>query len=517
MPNEPQQIQKKQQLSRLEQEKELTSGKMVENYINKMDYVSITTNDVQYQVYFDSQEQEEETRSLLTSDQALEQYYERTNPEMLQGLRSKNFFNFPGKKAERKRLRTKHMESISIEGQTKAMIAEYRKKAGLGDDVDDEKVLKEKRDAETAMIAGYFETYENSYDSNEVDDIMYKTYQMDPVKRERYAKLIQKQKEKAVRGRAESGRFKELQLYAEKMKLTNDEKESIERNYLYQTKSNELSTMAEQILKNQEYRKFVDADLAGGDSEEVWEYQTKIAKIYNTDLDYHAYRKDRRLKSYLSRIDVPDFVKEEMNKEKGKYSKGDIDRTCREFMKPVDYIMKDGKQVPATDQDAANLEYNCKWGKSLLSDKEEDWDFRFDEMVSHIDNTFAKRRKELEEIVDNLDEEKFLSDMEQKRQECGRTLIMDGITHLKEQNSLEHSAYFHKLPEARQKELKQKSMILTYYSNIFKFVMAKNGVTSENGGFPPAGTAERMAAPQIQIWTMILKQGLADCKSQGIS
>ncbi len=74
--------------------------------VNKQYESSEITFDKQtYQLRYHDSFTKEVARQVFTSDSALESYYEQTNPEMLEELQSKSFFNFPGKKKERKKLR----------------------------------------------------------------------------------------------------------------------------------------------------------------------------------------------------------------------------------------------------------------------------------------------------------------------------------------------------------------------------------------------------------------------------
>ena len=72
----------------------------------------LTFNDTTYKVRYSQEFTQEATRRILSDDQALEDYYTQYDPRKLDGLQSKFFLNFPGKKSERKRLRKEYIDNM---------------------------------------------------------------------------------------------------------------------------------------------------------------------------------------------------------------------------------------------------------------------------------------------------------------------------------------------------------------------------------------------------------------------
>ena len=72
----------------------------------------LTFNDTTYKVRYSQEFTQEATRRILSDDQALEDYYAQYDPRKLDGLKSKFFLNFPGKKSERKRLRKEYIDNM---------------------------------------------------------------------------------------------------------------------------------------------------------------------------------------------------------------------------------------------------------------------------------------------------------------------------------------------------------------------------------------------------------------------
>ena len=126
-----QQLQKKNQ-QQIIRTPAFVNYKQVDDHIGKMKIADYEIKDQQYTMYFESQEEMDEADRILDSDKALIQYYEKNAPEKLAGLRSKNFFNFPGKKAEKKKLRK------AFFSQEQTLIDDYRKTHDVADKTDEQ-------------------------------------------------------------------------------------------------------------------------------------------------------------------------------------------------------------------------------------------------------------------------------------------------------------------------------------------------------------------------------------------
>lgn len=483
MPNgTDQQQQQKKQLSWKDQTK--LDLEETRSFIAENDYSGVTFASQSYQVYFESREQEEETRELLESNDALERYYEKNDPKMLETLHQKAFYNFPGKKSERKRLRKLHLEKLGQQGRMESMAQDYRKKMGLPEDMNNEEVLKKKSEVDLAEVDEFCRVYEEGQVPHEtIEAVREKVRGMDPVRQDHFTKLIRKRREKELEQRKGSRYFKELELCVNTIEDAGTA-EQIKNDYLTKTPWEKLEDFRMQHIQGEKYQKLLNADQEGNDSEQLKKLQTDIVKLTVSNGDYNTYRLKRTIDQDIDSKVIPEEMKQKLLK---KYTDGDLNRTCRNFMKSVHYRTEGDKRIPATEEDQKNLEYNTRWCESLLSDKEEDWDFRFEKMTNMIDNIFRERREEIERCDGTFDDKTLMENVIKNRTDSGKLLCISGITQMKDQNALTHSKYFQKLSPKRQEELNKKYDIISHYMLLQGYAFMKFGVNSTNGNLEKYG------------------------------
>lgn len=493
----------------------IEKGEELADHLNQVRNVEYERKDGTYNVYFENLEDEKETEEVLASDEKLIEYYQEHDPKMLESYNSRWSINVVGKKKDKKALRKHHLKSRSLEGRKEKRIKEYReirrederklrkkdsKEPFNVDKLTDEQVEKDIRDMDVADIASYYKTY-REMDAEKLDELQLKAYKMAPERRHHFAELVKKAKEEEVKRRMSQPNFREYKFWVENFSgLSEEGKESAIRNYLFVLESSKLKDLRDKVFEESGIKKALDRDLTEEDSEEIRELQTKYAKVFDETYDYTTYRLLRMVEQHHETVKVPEEVKTEAKEKKG-YDGGDINRTCSRFLKSVNYIEKDGKQVPATKEDEENAAFNQKWVESLLSDKEEDWNFRFEYMTNMIDETFDRHREEMEHFDPNTyDYNKVIQDYPYYARITGSFLCISGINTRSEENGLAHSKYFTNLPKERQEELEAKELSLNFFFNIILTAFAERGVDPDkmdffdNGGEQKAVTAGQKTA-----------------------
>ncbi len=326
---------------------------------------------------------------------------------------------------------------------------------------------REKRFSDYANIDAYYKVYE----PEKYDYIKYRTEKMDSVQLAKFAKLVAEKKKKAEESRLQSKDFMLLRFYheyfAEKV-LHQDMggpdgiRESLNM-YTHLTEAK----LKESVKEFDDQYHLTELLNSTEDTEEVRQAKDAYAKMFSTENTYRSIDILRKTEKRVENIKLPDIALNELKKKHPKYNAGDFERTCKRFMKPVKYIEKDGKKICASKQDEENLAFNNQWAKSLLSNKEKDWEFRFKEMENFIDKT----TKELFEnigISNLLDENYMYEHLEELFGYADRILILSGINEHAEQNNFFRSGYYKSLPQERQKELSNKAELLTFYSGVLK-------------------------------------------------
>ena len=128
-------------------------------------------------------------------------------------------------------------------------------------------------------------------------------------------------------------------------------------------------------------------------------------------------------------------------------------RAASVFMREVKYTTKDGKKIPATKQDEENLAWNNKFIDSLLSDKEEDWNFRFEEMERIMKSAWEDCAPLLKKVQDGtFDYKKDSFGPVLHHALSGQLLCISGTTKSK-RTGFFRSDYFDKLDKNYGKEL----------------------------------------------------------------
>ena len=129
-----------EQLKIQEEQQSTISAEQMLDKLTQMDDFMTSFADQSYRVQYESREEFLEGQKVMSSDDALVQYYEKNDPKMLTGLKSKSFINIAGKKSEKKNLRKSFLEAHTdryreIEG-AKAFAQEdtlEQKKSGFHD------------------------------------------------------------------------------------------------------------------------------------------------------------------------------------------------------------------------------------------------------------------------------------------------------------------------------------------------------------------------------------------------
>ena len=513
--------QKKESEFKVDQAEEMIS------HLEQVRNVEYERKDGTYQVYFESKEEEKETEDVMASDEKLIEYYKEHDPKMLESYNSRWSINVVGKKKDKKALRKAHLKSRSVEGRKERRIKEYRdlmregekkerKKASdkpfEADTLTDEQIEEKIRDNDTADVVSYYKTY-REMSADQLDLITKKTYFMAPEKRAQFARLVRAEKQSAVRDRMRKQNFQEYKFWLDEFSGFNEEeKQGALSNYLYNMKDAEIINLKNKVFEDAGIQKALDKDLTEGDSPEIMELQTKYAKLYDETYDYKTYRLLRMVRQTHENVKVPPEVHEKAKKKKN-YDTGDINRTCSRFFKPVNYIEKDGKQIPATKEDEENLAFNQKWVESLLSDKEEDWDFRFETMVNIIEEAFEKNKDDMANFnADTFDYEKVIQNFSYYDGLAGRILCISGINRRSEENALTHSKYWSKLPKERQKELDAKHEALATFCNAVKIGLAEKGIDTDKGGafFYNGGEQQEVSkgVKTAKVWKMAYGAGV---------
>ncbi len=340
-----------------------------------------------------------------------------------------------------------------------------------------------KRDNDMKIIDTYYRTFE----PQKAEAIWQRVLGMDLVELSRFAELIDQKKRDAIERRSENPVFQNLRVYTQSYckhvkKMSPGDIKSTMTTYLTQSTDAELEVIWNQIQETEkdQFDAFVQSLDTTEDTEEIRQMQDDYAKAFSTKNTYQSFRLLKRNEKAHADIDLPDAVKAELKKPKPKFSIGDFNRTCTKFLKPVKYTEANGVRKFATKQDEENYNFNKAWADSLLSDKEEDWTFRFEYMATSIDEMFdtLMTKHKLEDLckpeyaAEHLEELSVLAD---------QTLILSGLKHLAEKTNLFKSAYFKSLSEERRKELEQKSDVLTAFSGLFTAQMQYLGADIDKG------------------------------------
>ncbi len=306
-----------------------------------------------YRVHFDTKEEFLEGQQVLASDDALVQYYEKNDPEMLQGLKSKSFINIAGKKAEKK-LRRKY---VAARSEKEVELADAKK-------LRESEIARAKKD-------GRWGLGERPYP--EVED--------------------------AVEGLKQ----KDTEAIIDCFKLMGKKPEELSE---IRKKVSGLGYLRRQQLKKLASKSLpMDADLNGVDNEMVKEKQDKYAKSQAETATWESYRAVRDVAEYKKNRVMPEDAEQKRKKYNETHTTQQIgseayNRAASVFMREVKYTTKNGKKVPATEQDEKNLAWNNKFIDSLLSDKEEDWNFRFEEMERIMKSAWEECAPLLKKVQD---------------------------------------------------------------------------------------------------------------------
>ncbi len=359
-----------------------------------------------YRVQFENKEEFQESQKILTSDEALVKYYENKDPSMLEGLRSKSRINVVGKKAEKKNLRKKFLESRS-------------------QDALDDKLIAEKRAELKKEEHGF------TYNYNE-EEIREKIQQEDTEVIMRY--------------------YRNKDMYQDDLQKIQEKVEGMSM-----TRRRQLKKLAD--------KSFFNADQLGYDTKACREAQDEYAKKQNPNATYESYRAYRERLKYHSNHKLPDDAIEKRDKTKQK-GKGEFyNRTATAYMKEVNYKIVDGKKVPKTYKDEKNLEYNNKWIDSLFTEDKELLEFRHREMRYMLEDIWDYYEKDIKAYLSgNLDYSKI--DRVKLPELSKKILCLDGFSD--KSSSLYHSDYFTGLPEELQKELTAKGEILTPFLGVLR-------------------------------------------------
>ena len=340
----------KNQLLTQEEQKNIDSEEMLNRLAEQQKF---DTGFEGYKVRFENQEDFLEGQQVLASDEALVQYYEKHDPKMLDGLKSKSFINIAGKKAEKKKLRRKYLDARSDE---KVEEAEAKK-------MWDAEVKELHENGQWGQGARSFDNLEEAKEA-----------------------LKKKDTDEIVDCFQVMGKTPE-QLEQIRKKVSN----------LGHLRRQQMKELAKKSIT-------VDADLTGVDNELIKEKQTQYAKTKAKSADWESYRAIRSIQEYHKTHQPPDDTEERVAKynetHEKKIREGDIERTATAFMKEVKYTIKDGKKIPATRQDEENLKWNKQFMDSLLSDNESDWDFRFKAMDDMIQDCWKACLPFLKKVQD---------------------------------------------------------------------------------------------------------------------
>ena len=415
-----------EQSKKLHEESTFDSNKYLDHLSGEVDYLT-RFDGKNYKVNFETVEELEQSEKIMTSDEELVQYYEKTDPQMLEGLKSKSSINIAGKKSEKKRLRKKYLDAHSDEMMEQTVAEEKFKE------------IRAKQKAEGYFYGITIEEVKAKMKEDDIDAIMisYKLQNKSPKELKKIRKKI-------------SG----------------------------------LSYRRRQQLKNMTDKTIIDADQSGMDSEAVKQAQDKYAKTRDPNGTWKGYRLYREAREFEKNHQVPEDTEEKL-KESGLHNSGEfLERTLNHFMKEVKYTEKDGKKVPASKEYEENLKYNQKFRDSLLSDNEDDWDFRFKEMEKILNNTWDTCSKYLRDLYDgklNTDDPNIdLIDIHDKGK---KMLCLSGVSSHEERSDFFRSKYFKNLPKEKQEEYDAKNDALNGLLFFMQVGIYKEGINSDSFRF----------------------------------
>ena len=414
-------------------EKQLKTQKEQEVFdgVQMLDHLSQTQNylsefdDESYRLHYENQEEFKESQSVMSSDDALVEYYQKKDPEKLKGLNSKSSINIVGKKSEKKKLRKTFMEAHSEVHMENAAARRFA----------EQKALEHKKEG---VVYNDFDTLQEAKDALkevETNEIM------------KYYENMGKSPQ-------------ELSELREKVKGLS---------YL---KRKQLKTVTDKGM-------LLDGDKYGMEEDLVQKAQEKYAKAHCPFATYEAYRIIRRSKEYDKSHPMPDGADESLAKSPYKHIRGFYQRTATVFVKEVNYEMKDGKQVPKTKEDAENLKYNKKFVDSIFSDKEEDIKFHHDELQKHLDEAWNYYSKDLKAFAEGkFDLETAEIDVQKLGEYSSRLLCLSGIDE-SDNSSLFKNKYAKSLPKAKQEENNARSDLLITFTRFLKIKYIKKGVDED--------------------------------------
>lgn len=421
----------KNQLLTQEEQKNITPDQMMDRLEEQQRFA---TGFEGYKVRFESQEDFAEGQQILVSDEALVQYYEKKDPSMLAGLRSKSSINVCGKKAEKKKLRRKYLDARS---DVKVEEAEARKMW--------EADVKKLRDSgEWGLGARSYKNLEEAKEAlkqQDTDEII-----------ECFKILGKSEKElKKIRNRV-SG----------------------------------LGYLRRQQLKKLANKSALDADLNGMDSELLKEKQTRYVKTKAETADWESYRMVRTIQEYRNNHQLPDDAQEKIDKynktHKPEIDNAYINRTLVGFMKEVKYTTENGKKVPATKQDEENLKWNNTFVDSLLSDNESDWEFRFKAMDDMIQECWQFSLPLLKKLRDGTFDYKkdMIDDVAIYYMHSRHQLLMSGWNAKDKRSSLFHSKYAESIDQDYREELDARYNCMTLMYRAMDYRYAEKGIDATN-------------------------------------
>ena len=420
---------------KLQEDSTFDSNKYLDRLSGEKDFLTHFEGE-RYRVNFETAEELEQSEKILTSDEELVQYYEKTDPQMLEGLKSKSSINIVGKKSEKKRLRKKYLDAHSDE-MMEQTVAEQKFKE-----------VRAKQKAEGYTEGTTVEAVKAKMKEEDIDAIMisYKLQNKSPKELKKIRKKI-------------SG----------------------------------LSYRRRQQLRNMTDKTIIDADQSGLDSEAVKQAQDKYAKTRDPNGTWKGYRLYREAREFEKNHQVPEDTEEKL-KESGLHNSGEfLERTLNHFMKEVKYTEKDGKKVPASKEYEENLKYNQKFRDSLLSGNEDDWDFRFEEMEKILNDTWDSCSKYLRDLYDgkfNSDDPNInLIDIHDRGK---KMLCLSGITGHEERSNFFRSKYYKNLSKEKQEEYDAKNDALNGLLFLLQVGIYKDGLNSDSFKFAKeAGFAQR--------------------------
>ncbi len=446
-----------EQLKIQEEQQSTISAEQMLDKLTQMDDFMTSFADQSYRVQFESREEFLEGQKVMSSDDALVQYYEKNDPKMLTGLKSKSFINIAGKKSEKKKLRKSFLE---------AHTDRYREIEGA-------KAFA-KEDTLEQKKSGFHDTFYNTVD-------------------EAAQALKKKETEEIMRyyytQHKEMGELNALEEKVGKL------------NY---TKRQQLLKMTRKMM--------IDNDLAGVDTEEVKKAQDKYIKTRDPNVGWEGYRLYRSAREFDKNHSAPDDTDKRV-KEAKIHSTGEFkERTINAFMKEVKYAMKDGKKVPASPQDAENLQFNKKWVDSICSDNEDDWDFRFESMQKDFDQAWAKYSPYIKDFFDGkFDLEKTDVDMMEIYSTAKKFLCFSGVSSEEERTDFFKSKRFKSLPKEKQNEYDLKNDLMNNILFNFQYKASLKGLDF-NGFRLPAESGYSQVPDMLRLNNMLLKSRENDAR-----